>query len=436
MPNRDNFHSEEAQDIMGKAPSWVIRWGITVVFAIFGGILIGCYFIKYPDLVQAPVVITTVNPPADLYARYDGLIDSIYVTDGQQVAEGTLVAVLRNASDWRDVQTLGGHLATSDHAPCSELIAAPWLDGEYRLGELQTVFADFQSKCRDYRHYLETGHIAKKKQLLQQQISKNKEYYAKLQRQYQLLQKDLQYQRQMHHRDSLLYNERVIASADYETSSQNLLQKQNSKAGFDATLTSTELTIIQTEQQVIELTIQQENEVAEHERGINASRQQLSAQIAQWKQQYIVEAPTAGHVTLVSYWSKNQHVKVGDKLASIIPEAQTEIVGRMQVPTAGFGKVKTGQAVNVKLNGYPYMEFGVLKGTIRTISAVPEQVQTPQGATAAYIAEVVFPVGMQTSYKKELPLIQQMDGTGEIITEDLRLIERFIQPIISLFKNR
>lgn len=436
MPTRDDFHSEEAQDIMGKAPSWVIRWGITVVFAIFGGILIGCYFIKYPDLVQAPVVITTVNPPADLYARYDGLIDSIYVTDGQQVAEGTLVAVLRNASDWRDVQTLGGQLATSNHAPCSELIAASWLDGEYRLGELQTVFADFQSKCRDYRHYLETGHIAKKKQLLQQQIDKNKEYYTKLQRQYQLLQKDLQYQRQMHHRDSLLYNERVIASADYETSSQNLLQKQNSKAGFDATLTSTELTIIQTEQQVIELTIQQENEVAEHERGINASRQQLAAQIAQWKQQYIVEAPTAGRVTLVSYWSKNQHVKVGDKLASIIPEAQTEIVGRMQVPTAGFGKVKTGQTVNVKLNGYPYMEFGVLKGTIRTISAVPEQVQTPQGATAAYIAEVVFPVGMQTSYKKELPLIQQMDGTGEIITEDLRLIERFIQPILSLFKNR
>ncbi|MEG2614833.1 MAG: HlyD family efflux transporter periplasmic adaptor subunit [Alistipes sp.] len=420
---------------MGKAPVWVIRWGVTVVAAIFVGILIGCWFIKYPDLVQAPVVITTINPPADLYARYDGLIDSIYVADGQQVAEGTLVAVLRSASDWRDVQTLGGHLVTSDNAPCHELIAAAWLDGEYKLGELQTVFADFQSKCRDYRHYLETGHVAKKKQLLQQQINKNKEYYAKLQRQYQLLQKDLNYQRQMHRRDSLLYNENVIASADYETSSQNLLQKQNSRAGFDATLTSTELQIIQTEQQVIELTIQQENEVAEHERGINASRQQLAAQIAQWKQQYIVEAPTAGCVTLVSYWSRNQHVKVGDKLASVVPAAQTEIVGRMQVPTAGFGKVKTGQTVNVKLNGYPYMEFGVLKGTITSISAVPETVQTQSGTAIAYIAEVTFTNGMRTTYKKELPMIQQMDGTGEIITKDMRLIGRFFNPIQALFNR-
>ena len=30
MPQfRDNFHSEEAQEIMGRAPSWAVRWGIT-----------------------------------------------------------------------------------------------------------------------------------------------------------------------------------------------------------------------------------------------------------------------------------------------------------------------------------------------------------------------------------------------------------------------
>lgn len=436
MPRPNSSYSPEADAILGKIPSWIVRWGVTVVFAIFAGILIGCYFIKYPDLVQAPVVITTVNPPADLVARYDGLIDSIYVQDGQPVEKGALIATLRTAADWRDVERLGQQVAETMPLCYAETVAVSWLTAEYNLGELQSPFADFQSKCRDYRHYLETGHIAKKKQLLQQQIAKNREYYAKLQRQYQLLQKDLNYQRQAHNRDSLLYNENVIASADYETSSQNLLQKQNSKAGFDATLTSTELQIIQNEQQIVELTIQQENEVAEHERGINASRQQLAAQIAQWKQQYIVEAPTAGNVTLISYWSKNQHVKVGDKLASIVPDAQTEIIGRMQVPTAGFGKVKTGQTVNVKLNGYPYMEFGVLRGTIRTISAVPEQVQTQNGQSAVYMAEVVFPEGMQSTYKKDLPLIQQMDGTGEIITEDMRLIERFIQPIISLFKNR
>ena len=75
MPQRTNFYSDEAQSILGRAPSWVVRWGITVVFLIFVGIIVGCYFIKYPDTIEAPAVITTVNPPSDLVARYDGLID-------------------------------------------------------------------------------------------------------------------------------------------------------------------------------------------------------------------------------------------------------------------------------------------------------------------------------------------------------------------------
>ena len=75
-------------------------------------------------------------------------------------------------------------------------------------------------------------------------------------------------------------------------------------------------------------------------------------------------------------------------------------------------------------------------GTIRSISSVPASVQTATGTTIAYTVEVVFPEGMRTTYEKELPMIQQMDGTGEIITEDMRLIEQFIQPVVSLFKNR
>lgn len=44
---------------------------------------------------------------------------------------------------------------------------------------------------------------------------------------------------------------------------------------------------------------------------------------------------------------------VGSALASIVPEKETEVIGRMEVPSAGFGKVETGQTVNVKLNGFP-----------------------------------------------------------------------------------
>ncbi len=48
MPQDSNFYSEEAQEILGKIPLWIIRWGITLIFLFFGAIIIGCCFIKYP----------------------------------------------------------------------------------------------------------------------------------------------------------------------------------------------------------------------------------------------------------------------------------------------------------------------------------------------------------------------------------------------------
>lgn len=432
MPQRDSFYSDEAQEIIGSVPSWVVRWGITVVFVIFAGIVAGCYFIKYPQIVTAPITITTVNPPADLAARYDGLLDTVCVSNGDTVRQGQLLALFATPARYDDISAIERSLRGSCAEPLSALVRSEWLDETYTLGDLQSTWAEFLKQCLDYRHYLDIDYIGRKKQLLAAQIDKNAEYYDRLQTQKRLLLKDLDYGRRTLERDSLLLSEAVISSADYEATAQGFLSKQNSKAGFDATLTSTELTILQTRQQIVELSVQEENEKAEYEHALDQLRQQLLAGIAQWKEQYAVIAPAGGRVSLQSYWSRGQHVSVGSILASIVPEGKTEVLGRMQVPSSGFGRVKQGQRVNVKLNGFPYMEFGVLKGTIRSISAVP--VQTAAGV--AYTVEVVFPGELTTTYKKELPLIQQMDGTGEIITEDMRLIEQFIRPVVSLFKNR
>jgi hypothetical protein len=50
-----SFHSEEVQEIMGRQPSWILRWGITVIFGLAAAIILGCYFIKYPQTVSADI---------------------------------------------------------------------------------------------------------------------------------------------------------------------------------------------------------------------------------------------------------------------------------------------------------------------------------------------------------------------------------------------
>ena len=359
MPIENSFHSEEVQSILGKAPSWVVRWGVTIVFIIFCGLFLGCYFIKYPDIITCQAQITTYNPPADLISRYDGLIDTLCVKDGDMVQTGDLIAVLSNTATWTDVDYIQKQLNDFSLFDHSQSIQKEWINKEYSLGDLQSTFAIFQKSCTDYNHYISTNYIQKKKYLIKEQIIKNTEYFNIIKSQCDLKNKDLEIQRNSFKRDSILYGQKVISSNELDIATQNLIQKQNYHSDFNSSLSLTELQIIQLEQQIVELSIQHENETSEYERQITQSYQQLIAEIAKWKQLYTLTASISGNITFVKYWNKNQYINVGAKVASIIPTNDARIIGRIQIPSVGFGKVQVGQNVNIKLNGFPYMEFGV-----------------------------------------------------------------------------
>jgi HlyD family secretion protein len=51
------------------------------------------------------------------------------------------------------------------------------------------------------------------------------------------------------------------------------------------------------------------------------------------------------------------------------------------------------------------------------------------------MVEVEFPENLTTNYGKTLDFSQEMSGTAEIITEDVRLIERFFNPVRALVRR-
>ena len=57
MPQPNTFYSEEAQEIMGRMPSRLVRWGLACIFFIFLIILGIGFFIRYPQTISGLVVI-------------------------------------------------------------------------------------------------------------------------------------------------------------------------------------------------------------------------------------------------------------------------------------------------------------------------------------------------------------------------------------------
>jgi HlyD family secretion protein len=143
---------------------------------------------------------------------------------------------------------------------------------------------------------------------------------------------------------------------------------------------------------------------------------------------YVLSSHITGKVTFTNYWAVNQNVVAGDVVFTVVPIVQTELVGKAQLPIERSGKVKIGQSVNVHFNSFPDNEYGMVVGKVNRISLIP----TKDGK---YIVEVRFPKGLTTSYDKKLPLSQEMRANADIITDDLRLIELFLQPMKKIFKN-
>jgi hypothetical protein len=114
---------------------------------------------------------------------------------------------------------------------------------------------------------------------------------------------------------------------------------------------------------------------------------------------------------------------------TVIPDGEQKLVARVTVPAMGAGKVSTGQRVNIRLSGYPYLEYGMIPGVVsgRSLTATPE----------GFTAWVELPDSLVTFYGKQLDFTQNMPGTAEIITEDMRLLERVVYPFRYLAeKNR
>lgn len=95
------------------------------------------------------------------------------------------------------------------------------------------------------------------------------------------------------------------------------------------------------------------------------------------------------------------------------------------IPSYGVGKIKVGQTANVKIENYPYDEYGLMKGKVQSISRLSHKMQTADGKSAnAYRVIISFPYGAHTNFGKELMLDFESVGNVEIITKPKRLIER------------
>ena len=421
------IYTEEVQEILSKPPAGIIRNGISLIGIVIILLLLGSWFIKYPDKITAPIKVSTTQVPASLIAKTNGKITHLFVYNNQIVKKGDILAVIENNAEYSHILLLDSLMSSFD-VNNDTILECISTQPALLLGELQSDFSQFQKSVSDYLLFRSLNLISKKIAALQKQLSLSEQYYKRLSDQSNLQGEDLQIAQNEFRRDSILFSQKVLSAAEYDKSRASLIQRKQSYMSSRTNLSSTQIQKAQIEQQIVEMELQQANESKQYIQNIQLSQKTLSNSINIWKNTYLIQSPMDGKVTFTNTREVNQNMASGDVVMTVVPEKKSELVGTIVLPMQGAGKVRQGQQINIRFDNFPYMEYGTVKGQVKSISLVTTE--------SNYIVEVAFPNGLLTNYKKSLQFSQEMSGTAEIITDDLRLIERFLNPIKSILKNQ
>jgi len=426
MQNNDKnieLRSEDVQDVMGGMPPVILRWGITIIALVILFLLIGCFFFKYPDKVSGNVILTTEVPPANILARATGKIDKVYVANNQQVKAGAVLGVIQNPANTSDIQLLKIRLKGWNSDSPNALIARMFLDNRpLELGSIQLAYTNFKEALTTFLRFQSMQYHPRRLHLQERKVSELEVNLDEMKRRSILLQQQVESAQEIWKRDSMLNRKGLMSDEDYELSRSKMLQSQQEFSALLSEIKLAEMDINTSEGSLLDLHKDYVDNESIYLLQLRTATEQLQTELNSWERNFLLVSPIDGKVNLMGYWSNNQNVEMGEIVFSVVPTAQTMPVCKMLLPAQGSGKVHVGQIANVRLNNFPDQEFGYLKGRVEHISDTPD----PNGM---YVVEIRFPKGLVTNYGIQLPISRQMQGSADIITENIRLIVRFFNPI-------
>ena len=429
MPEHNDIElrSEEVQDILTRVPHWMIRWGNIVVLVVLFSMMFGAYFINYPDIVTTQVIITTQNPPEKLVARASGKIAEILVADRTEVKPKTALAIIENTANYIDVFRL---------KKCVDSISLN--KGQFnfpfenfsalQLGEIQNAFTLFE---KDYIAYdlnrdLQPYSVEKTAQGLE--TNQLKERLLLTQQQNQISQNELQLKKQELERFKKLYDKGVIATQEWESKNLDFLQSEKNVRNISTQLSQMRSSINDLKRNSGNTVINESRDKINLLRNALQSFTQLKKAINDWEMLYVLQSSIKGQVSFMQIWVENQTITSGEQVFIIVPTDSKNYIAKLKAPAQNSGKIKVNQDVNIRLANYPDREFGIIKGKIKSISLTPDK-------EGNLLIDVSLPNGIATSYDKKIVFHQEMSGTADIITEDLRLIERLLYQFRDVFRR-
>jgi multidrug resistance efflux pump len=415
--------STEVQEIISYRPHWIIRKGNFFFFLILLAVVVGTWFIQYPDIVTGSLRIVAVDCPKTITAKSEGNLIKLLVKNEVQVEQGQPVAFMQSTGKHEEVLELKNWIGIIEQPVTTENIEAVLqnpLPVLANLGELQTDYESFRLQLNETVQILQSGYYQQKKKALQTDVTFLYQLKSNLDKQKELLKQEYEVQKKDYNVKDALTKEKVIAQLELNQDKGKMLLKEQGLEQMAAQIINSNIASHNKQKELLE----HQKYVMDQRLKFQAALLNLKSKTVDWVNRYVLTAQQSGKLFYTSFITENQTVAKGTELFYVQPPTG-EYFGLLTAGQNGIGKIAKGQGVLIRVQGYPSEQFGYLKGEVAYISNLPNR-------NDSFLIRVELPKNLRTNQRYQIQFMNNLLASAEIVTEKRRLLERFTGKLYEL----
>ncbi|NET80513.1 MAG: HlyD family efflux transporter periplasmic adaptor subunit [Moorea sp. SIO1F2] len=207
---------------------------------------------------------------------------------------------------------------------------------------------------------------------------------------------------------------------------QTLAEIQRLQAGLTQKQAEVHRTQLETKQKLQQLEI----ELTQLNAKIAENRNLLTSAKARLKQKFLY-APVDGVVSSLNVANIGEVFQPGQTIAEVAPQ-DAPLVLSASLPNQEAGFIKEGMPVQIKLDAYPYQEYGIIKGKVTSLSA---DAKTDQQLGSVYEVEVSLNRDYVTEDDQMIRFKPGQTAKADIIIRRRRIVDFLLDPIRQLQKG-
>lgn len=410
-PNRSGlFRSEAVEAQRGRLDGAIslatpVRWQL-VAAALFSVLVTGIFLLLNGSYARVETVTGSVvldKGVATVAASRPGIVEAVFVEEGQVVSLGTRLASLRTE------ERLAGSLSAPQRVQ----------------GALQEQDAQLGAQAASLREA-----ASAEQRRIRAQISGTGEEIGRLEAQIGEQRRLITKSEANLARFKVVAERGFVSGRELDAQEATLVSRRQYLSQLEQQADSKRSDAIAAERSVAGVAAAASGQIA----AVESTRVALQEQFAEAElsRGYTLEAPLDGTVTGATA-RVGQRVEAAQSLMSVVPRNASQGV-ELYVPTNAIGFIRKGQTVRIAVDAYPYQRFGTIRGSIAHIAGVASsRVGSKDGAPVYLVTVHLYP--NKSVAAKRLRLLPGMTLSARIVTDRRRLVEWLFQPLFSVLNR-